>query len=230
MVHDSQAVLLATALGSVYDCHGQVQQCRMLCDPGLQLSFVSKKFAKGLGLVPGSRCFPVEGIGPATVMTGGCLFVDLESIHPDRSAVHVELHILDSICPTLPNEAIEMQQWLHLKDLQLADPNFNSPGPIDVLLGADVWGMVLRDGVVSGQRDEPCAMRTCFGWVVFGRTRQTVVMNPRSHLSRVTDDVSLVDLIKRYWELEEPPMEVCSPNDKCEEIFVTTVTREEGGR
>lgn len=58
----------------------------------------------------------------------------------------------------------------HLDGLLLSDTEFHQPRPIDMLLGADVWGMVVREGLVKGGPHKPCALATCFGWVVVGPT------------------------------------------------------------
>ena len=41
-------------------------------------------------------------------------------------------------------------EWSHLSDLELADPGFGRPGRIDILLGIDVFVVVLLHGQQSG--------------------------------------------------------------------------------
>ena len=60
--------------------------------------------------------------------------------------------------------------WKHLTNLVLADPNFGQPGKIDLLLGADLFADVLRQGRRSGPAVSPVAFETEFGWVLCGRT------------------------------------------------------------
>ena len=62
-------------------------------------------------------------------------------------------------------------KWKHLKGLNLADPKFGVPGPINVLLGADVFGRIIRHGRRRGSHSSPAALETHFGWVLAGNVR-----------------------------------------------------------
>lgn len=143
-------MLLATALANARDHRGQRQRCRILCDPGSQVSFISRACAARLGLRTVHTRVPVEGIGAATVMTSGCMRVPLQSLYNAVDMVTAEVHILDSISPDMPFLNTDRGAWTHLNGLQLSDPEFNRTGSIDLLLGADVWGMVVRQGIVKG--------------------------------------------------------------------------------
>jgi len=56
----------------------------------------------------------------------------------------------------------------HLNNLDLADPTFNIPGPIDSLLGADVAHALLTGTLIAGQHLEQTAFGIIFGWVLMG--------------------------------------------------------------
>ena len=58
--------------------------------------------------------------------------------------------------------------WSHLNQLQLADPTFNTSGPIDAILGVQVFSAALLTRVRKGVEDQPSAIETVFGWVVIG--------------------------------------------------------------
>ena len=61
-----------------------------------------------------------------------------------------------------------MKQLPHLKDLTLADPTFDKPGRIDLLLGCNILQDVLSQEVRRGTPSQPIAINTMFGWVIFG--------------------------------------------------------------
>lgn len=230
MVHDEGSVLLGTAEANACDRHGRLRRCRIICDPGSQISIVSSAFARILGLKIIPRCIPVDGIGPASVMTRGCMFVELHSMRTNGEVVNVEVNILDTISTDLPTDSVDRHPWSHLDGLALADPNFNKPGPIDLLVGADVWGMVLRDGVRTGLPHEPCAIKTCFGWVVLGRTSQRLSgASLRSNIVTTPEKDPLERLLQRFWAMEEPEDDN-DPDDVCEQLFASTVTRDSTGR
>ena len=78
--------------------------------------------------------------------------------------------ILPSLSNLLSPDRVEQQYWPHLEGLQLTNPDFIEPGRIDAILGADVCDSIVRGSVRHRTPDEPTAMDTVFGWVVFGPT------------------------------------------------------------
>ncbi len=58
------------------------------------------------------------------------------------------------------------------------DPGFGQPGRIDILLGADVFAEVLRDGRRKGPANTPTAFETDLGWVLCGNTGSSEVATP----------------------------------------------------
>ena len=61
----------------------------------------------------------------------------------------------------------------HLNDLILADPNFDKPVKVDLLIGCNA----LQDSLTLDMRkvnpQEPMAIRTVFGWAILGRYKPT---------------------------------------------------------
>ncbi|XP_055590823.1 uncharacterized protein LOC129742906 [Uranotaenia lowii] len=60
-------------------------------------------------------------------------------------------------------------------DLVLADPEFWSPGPIDMIIGAEYFCDLLRSGKCKVSNDGPTLQETEFGWVVSGRVPDSSV-------------------------------------------------------
>ena len=55
------------------------------------------------------------------------------------------------------------QNWKHLEGLTLADPEYNKPGGIDVLLGVETFVEVICHGRRFGPHNTPIALDTAFG-------------------------------------------------------------------
>ncbi|XP_036329656.1 uncharacterized protein LOC118741790 [Rhagoletis pomonella] len=141
--------------------------------------------------------------------------------------------VLPSITSQTPAVNIDVNQWPYLRRLQLADDRFGTPGIIDVLIGADVWGRVLEGEVIGGRPDEPFAQRTRFGWVVFGPAVVSFTSNVSSlTLSALTseDDVRLEELLHRFWEMDEIVAADNQHVDDCAQIFEATHGRTADGR
>lgn len=53
--------------------------------------------------------------------------------------VDVNALVMKSLVHRLPSREIHVANWPHIQGLQLADPDFNRIGPVDILLGAEVY-------------------------------------------------------------------------------------------
>jgi len=56
-------------------------------------------------------------------------------------------------------------EW-SLKGIELADPNFNAPLAVDILLGTDIFPYVIRNGRRENLLTEPVDIETVFGWAL----------------------------------------------------------------
>jgi hypothetical protein len=54
--------------------------------------------------------------------------------------------VLPRMTSRMPAVKLDVTSWNLPRDLQLADPGFNIPGDIDMLIGAEVYLDLLRDG------------------------------------------------------------------------------------
>ena len=59
--------------------------------------------------------------------------------------------------------------WKHLFGITLADPNFDSPGKVDILLGVEIFIEVIRQGRRMGPPGSPFTLETEFGCVIGGK-------------------------------------------------------------
>ena len=100
--------------------------------------------------------------------------------------------------PASPVDSIS--QWKHLQGLELADPDFGIPGRVDVLLGSDYYGEILKRGQKLGPRGTPYAQRTCFGWVLAG---PLLSKDPRPAAYTCCTVIEDDDILKKFWEIED---------------------------
>ncbi|XP_029161285.1 uncharacterized protein LOC114933017 [Nylanderia fulva] len=148
------------------------------------------------------------------------------------------LTITASILPSLAdyNSGLDRARcnWDHLADLALADPHFNGSDPIELLIGADIYGEIFLGEMRKGPRGQPYALNTIFGWAVSGPTsvslqsRRTITVQ---HCSASTS-LALDRELRRFWEIEEVPRQtVLGPEEqRCEDYFMTTHSRFSHGR
>ncbi|XP_071577705.1 uncharacterized protein [Temnothorax nylanderi] len=168
-------------------------------------------------------------IADAKTMEAHPYFADLEFVECEDAYNRVLDYLyerLDEGSPSpdaVPANLNCQNQWPHLKGLHLANRDSASSAPIDVIIGADLFGLLLLDGVRKGAANEPIAQNTVLGWIISGPTGQARRDHPiEVHHVSVDDDLDLN--LQRFWEVEEIPHPVrLTPEEQaCEEHFVRT--------
>ncbi|XP_029159530.1 uncharacterized protein LOC114937575 [Nylanderia fulva] len=201
------SVLLATARVRVCDRYGFWQSVRALVDQ-----------VYGVG-------------GKKTGVSKGKVVLTLQSLSGCPS-ITVHALVLPKLTIYAGGYNGGEQNWSHLQGLELADPDYRSADPVDILLGADVYGSILCQGLKKGNRHEPIAQQTTLGWILSGVVGETTTgHHVHTHQCQIEDDVSI--LVRRFWEQEElqRPSQLFSKADQeCEDHFLRHHTRTANGR
>jgi hypothetical protein len=69
----------------------------------------------------------------------------------------------------MPSTHVNFDQWNIPGDIQLADPAFYKPGPIDLLLGSELFFEILRSEKRTRPGDYPTLQNTELGWIISGK-------------------------------------------------------------
>lgn len=223
-------VLLSTAHVEVLDSLGNYQTVRILLDSASQANFITQNCVNKLGLSRYKTSLSIHGLGQMSSVASRGVTCTLRPKGHLEPIFTLDAVVLPRICPNMPTTNIPVNQWSHIANLNLADPHFNISGPIDMLLGADIFPLVLKQGHLTGHGNEPTALNTIFGWILMGKI--TYESPPLINSFLTSLEASLDFTLKRFWELEEIPQKITiSPEDKiCEEIFKNTYTRDNSGR
>lgn len=117
--------------------------------------------------------------------------------------------------------------------MKLADPDPTSSTPIELLIGADLYGRILLNRVRQGPPGSPTAQSTVFGWVVSGtitNKRSDTTSHPLVVHHQVTNEC-LHDSLRSFWELEEVPAQpmLTEAEKYCDSHFSSTHSREPTG-
>lgn len=221
-------ILLSTALVQVRDGSGQFQIVRALLDCASQISFITERCVQQLGLQRHREKVDLAGVGQTPVSgSRGVTYCCIKPTGCQDMHFDVRATILKEITHPMPSSKITLSTMNHLQDLKLADPSFNVPGPIDMLLAADI----VSDGMTGRKIEgEPNAFHTVFGWIVSGRVACEDGKSPS--VSFLIRENTLDLQLQRFWEIEElPTIQMFSADErKCEEHYNTTHTRDPDGR
>ncbi|CAG7820457.1 unnamed protein product, partial [Allacma fusca] len=148
----SNRALMATVKILIQNSGGENQELRALLDPGADVSFISEDATQLLGLKKVRTHTEISGVGGSQAGTAKYIVqFELRSKLEEIFSMQVNAYVLPKITCLLPKNEVKFSEFDHLKHVTLADPSFFTPGCIDVLLGADVFYDVLRDGRLTGK-------------------------------------------------------------------------------
>lgn len=222
-------VILSTARVNAYDKDGNPQVCRVLLDPGSQSNLITESFAKKLKLPTKAEQRPISGINQARTSARKVTEVRIESIHGGFST-DLECLILQSITEQLPQSQIDIKRILMPKNLCLADPVFDKPDSIDLLIGAGLYWKILVGKPKNNVQGQPALQNTRLGWIVGGEIIGTQSKSSMTHLA-ITNDM-LNNQLERFWKQEEllEAPQYTEEEKYCEEYFAETFKRDPDGR
>ena len=214
--------LLMTAMVLLKGPNGKQTKARAFLDPGAGLSLITSKMAQLLDLplessrttfttVQGTRC---QGSRFLTNLT-------ISSLHQHHKEFQCRPAVVQKVTESIPNKMLaSVEDFPHLTNLQLADPGFNVPGKVDILLGADLWLQLQgTEPPITASTSEPGAQDTVFGWVLAGPIHSKEA-GPRTvstcHLQPPMSNDELYSMAYNFWlaESADEPEAPLSVQDK----------------
>ncbi|XP_013179004.1 PREDICTED: uncharacterized protein LOC106126085 [Papilio xuthus] len=223
---------------------------RALLDCGSQSSFITESVQQILNLTPQPSNVNILGIGNAQVNlnTKRCIL----RLQSNNSSFNVTMSclVLPIISSNLPKISFDYKD-INLPKLELADPSFNEPSPIDMLIGADLfWDLIGSEQRRLGDQTKTPNLRSSkLGWLVAGPlpnlpknsiTNNLSICNfclkddnfPNNLSIDQHENYNFEEALSRFSELE------CFPHNKpltqeeklCEQHFLSTTTRLSDGR
>lgn len=233
---NQSTVMLSTAEVDLQDASGNFQKVRVLLDTASMANFISEACVQRLGLQREHCSVPIEGLsGMSTSSTRGVTHCTLKPHNKSDPTFNFEAVILSEVCTNQPKLQLNPSEWVHIRNLPLADSKPYTPGKIDALIGAELFPFFLGSRKIFGEPDQPVAMETIFGYILQGKAAcrsslQTSTALLNCHIS--LDDTNLEIQLEKFWQIEQiPKAPLQSPDDlKCEEIYKSLTYREPSGR
>ena len=131
-------MILSTALVEIKDSAGASHFCRALLDSGSQSNFLSAHIVNLLRLKCERIRVPVVGINGERMTVQRLTITNLKSLKQD-DCWSPEFLVVPQVTGTIPFSRIDTRDWKFPTDKPLADPRFDLPAKVDMLLGAELF-------------------------------------------------------------------------------------------
>ena len=162
---------------------GSSMRVRAILDSASSASYVSERLTQTLHLPrtrQNVRISGVAGLSHGTSLQSTVQFT-ISPLQSPTEKSEVSTIVVPHVTCDLPvNPITPRLSWTHLSDIPLADPDFGSPGRIDLLLGIDIFVDSLWHGRRNGPPNSPIALETKFGWVLAEPQNHSTQEGPRT--------------------------------------------------
>lgn len=137
--------------------------------------------------------------------------------------------VMEKVVGMLPQVQLSPEIRKLTNRLKLADDDFHTPGPIDVLLGTDVLGYLLSSQNLTLQPGGLVALATKLGFAVMG---QVLPVPAPLIKEECLFGTALSEAVQRFWEIEEPPTasRMSPEQEECELFYQNNTGRLRSGR
>lgn len=215
-------VLLATAIVKVQAADGTYLVMRCLIDQGSQISIISHRAAQLLK-IPRRKCYGVISVvGNKDNSCKGMISINCMSMLNDFT-FSSDVFIMNKLVKNLPSYNLPKPEWPTLNHIALADPEFYLSRPIDILFGADIYSLILMEGICRSGQSLPLAQQTRLGWILSG------------HLETKTFQCNMIlnnlDEIQQFWEIEDvhETSDISEEDQNCIDLYKSSTLRREDG-
>ncbi|XP_076283630.1 uncharacterized protein LOC143210562 [Lasioglossum baleicum] len=229
----SAHILLATARIDVHSSSNRTQRVRALLDQGSVVSIINENLAQRLRTPRSRVSISITGVGDGETRCTAATTLTIASTRRTESTYSTNALIVKSLLNYLPHRVTGNFNLEYIRGLDLADDIPFSQDPIEMIIGADVYGSLLLDGVRKGDSNQPVAQNTTLGWILSGPLPNPPLQPLREVQTFHTITSDALDLaLREFWEIEELPAQthVTPAETECENHFVATHTRTTTGQ
>ncbi|XP_055591270.1 uncharacterized protein LOC129743309 [Uranotaenia lowii] len=225
----SKQIFLMTALVNLQSRGGKIHKVRALLDSGSQINLLTESLVRKLNLPKYPTNIPVVGIGGTRSQIRHRVAVRMSSNYNDFDAI-VNCLVTPRVTGTIPSTKVNVDSWHLPAGMVLADPRFNEPDDVEMLIGAEHFHAIMLRRQMHLAEKLPILLETQFGWVVIGSYEEDDGGGALCANFAVAD--SLEVCLKRFFHQEEltEPETVTTEEERFEEQSQRTYHRNEDGR
>ena len=221
-----------TANVLVTGSNGMQTVVRAFIDGGSSVTLISNKLKTALALKPTGQHMSIDGVAGFVGETQHPVVkVTLSSPQDKKWEKHITAIAMPKVIRDLPLKDASITLGMpHLQNLTLADPLYHKVGPVDMLLGLDVFPYIFKPGKKEGPPNTPVAWDSVFGWTVHGMYSVTgceeAVSAPALIVDPLTAQSTSDQMLFHLWKAEEQPRpestEQSTEDDRVEAHFAQT--------
>ncbi|KOC58845.1 hypothetical protein WH47_01707 [Habropoda laboriosa] len=226
---EDKVTMLATAIVHIKDNRGVKQECRVLLDSGSQSHFISEALVNKLGLHRDRINIRVSGISKLARNIEYQIHTNIISRF-NGSNKSVSCLVLPTVTENVPNRPIDSSLIPMPTKIMLADPQFNVPREIDMIIGGGLFWKLLCVGRQSLGPKHRSIQKTQLGWIVVGNLELSSSIAETRTICHLVTNEQLHDQLVKFWEIEHDITEPVKKSDYCEEQFKSRVTRDTDGK
>ncbi|GFU07633.1 integrase catalytic domain-containing protein [Trichonephila clavipes] len=224
----SKSVLLSTAICFIRDSFGKMQEVRALLDGGSTSNFISQQCMNRLNLKREKINILVSGLNNSELTIKSRVNATIAN-RGNSYETNADFFVVPRITDMIPSQPFNVSLGNFSRE-KLADENFNIPGNIDLLLGAEIFYEILLPGQTNLLNTKLIFQNTVFGYIASGSI--PVSSENKPHCGLIKDNVDLEKTMRRFWEIENVEPETIKNKETiiCEEHFQKNHTRDSTGR
>ena len=171
------------------------------------MSLVSTQAVQFLQLPKTSTHVSFSGVqGIPAKSTSYLVNLTVSSMQQSQRQLQLSAAVVNRVTCDLPLQgASAVRELPHIRQLTLADPTFNKPGRVDLLIGCDAWADMMLNESKHGKTQGSIAWKTIFGWAIVGKYSPDppkLSISPAS-VNSVAVTESTDSILARFWETEE---------------------------
>ena len=187
-----------------------------MLDCGSQSSFITHDLCVQLGLETTSANISVVGIANIESSIQSKCSVKICSLRSNFQS-EITCFVLQAITSISPMSSLDTSSLNIPANVKLADTDFLKAGKIDILLGSDVFWVLLGDQRISCGKHLPLLQDTKLGWVLAGMVGDASASESNAACFLSSTQLDLQKTISKFWEVGENGMGGLKPLSK-EEI------------
>ncbi|XP_075229732.1 uncharacterized protein LOC142329212 [Lycorma delicatula] len=176
----------------------------------------------------------IAGVGSINTAAQDCVSAVIKSRN-SNFRTQLDFHVLPKIMQLFPNTRVNTSDWKLPQSVTLADPLFNRPQRIDILIGAEIFFDLLCVGQFRLKNSSIVLQKTVFDWIICDSLANSPSVNVETHccLTIVSD---IDKQLQSFWSIEEVNDYRNSENPftgedaVCKNHFMHNITRNQEGR